>query len=139
LFIGYPQLVRGYDIGSFTAAECGPDLALTGACPAFDRLVGSRMLVGNLEFRFPLLRPFGLRRGVYGPVPVELAFFADGGVTWSAGTKPFQGDRQAVTSAGVAWRVNVFGFAVLEFDVAHPFQRPGKGWTFQWSFSPGGF
>jgi Tol biopolymer transport system component len=139
LFIGYPQLVRGYDIGSFTAAECGPDLALTGACPAFDRLVGSRMLVGNLEFRFPLLRPFGLRRGVYGPVPVELAFFADGGVTWSAGTKPFQGDRRAVTSAGVAWRVNVFGFAVLEFDVAHPFQRPGKGWTFQWSFSPGGF
>jgi hypothetical protein len=139
LFLGYPQLVRGYDMGSFTTAECGPTIATTGACPAFDRLVGSRMLVGNLELRFPLLRPFGLRRGVYGPVPVEVAFFTDAGVAWDAGERPFQGNRTAVTSAGAALRVNVFGIAVLEFDFARPFQRPGKGWTFQWSFSPGGF
>jgi hypothetical protein len=53
LFIGYPSLVRGYDVGSFDAADCGFDPS--GACPAFDRLIGSRMLVGNVEFRFPLL------------------------------------------------------------------------------------
>src|SRR6185503_15238191 len=51
LFLGYPNLVRGYDVGSFQAADCLP--TALSQCPAFDRLMGSRMLVGNLEFRFP--------------------------------------------------------------------------------------
>ena len=84
LFIGYPSLVRGYDVNSIGPDECAADT--TRDCPAFDRLMGSRMLVANLEFRFPLLRPFGLSRGMYGPLPVEVAFFADGGVAWSAAT-----------------------------------------------------
>ena len=46
------------------------------------------MLVGNLEFRFPLLRPFGASQRMYGPVPIEIALFADGGVAWSRGEKP---------------------------------------------------
>jgi hypothetical protein len=72
-------------IGSFASDECtvGP----TSSCDQFDRLLGSRMLVGNLEFRFPLLRPFGARAGMYGPVPVEAAFFIDGGVAWSRGAR----------------------------------------------------
>ena len=86
LFIGYPHLVRGYDTGTFEPDECPPTSA--GSCTAFDRLVGSRMLVANLEFRFPLLRPFGLNEGVYGPVPAEIALFADGGVAWSRGERP---------------------------------------------------
>ncbi|MFB3853156.1 MAG: BamA/TamA family outer membrane protein [Vicinamibacterales bacterium] len=137
LYIGYPQLVRGYDIGSFDTSECEDPTGTT--CPAFDRLVGSRMLVGNLEFRFPLLRPFGPSNNVYGPVPVEVAFFADAGVAWNKGEKPefFGGDRQAVSSAGIALRVNAFGYAVVELDFARPFQRPGKGWTFQFSLTPG--
>ena len=32
--------------------------------------------------------------------------------------------REAVASVGVAFRVNLLGFAVGEFDVAHPLQRP---------------
>jgi Tol biopolymer transport system component len=137
LFLGYPNLVRGYDVGSFQNADCVATTAST--CPAFDRLIGSRMLVGNLEFRFPLLRPFGASQRMYGPVPVEVAFFADGGAAWNRGEKPsfLGGSREGVASAGVTFRVNLLGFAVGSFDFAHPFQRPGRGWVFQFNLSPG--
>jgi WD40 repeat protein len=137
LFLGYPNLVRGYDVGTFQAADCLP--TAVSACPAFDRLVGSRLLLGNVEFRFPLLRPFGASQGMYGPVPVEVAFFADGGVAWNHGESPaiLGGSRAGVGSAGMAFRVNVFGFAVAQFDIARPFQRATGGWVFQFNLSPG--
>src|SRR5262249_14251943 len=59
LFLGYPDLVRGYDYGSFSASECGVNT--NGACPVFDQLIGSRLLVGNVEVRAPLLGLFGKR------------------------------------------------------------------------------
>lgn len=137
LFIGYPELIRGYDIGSFSASECTP--TATGSCAEFDRLLGSRMLLGNLELRFPLLRPFGVGSRMYGPVPTEVAFFADGGVAWNAGERPalFGGDRDPVASAGVTFRVNLFGFAVAQIDMAHPFQRPGRRLVWGFSLTPG--
>jgi outer membrane protein assembly factor BamA len=137
LFLGYPNLVRGYDVGTFRSNDCRPTAA--SECPEFDRLMGSRLLVGNLELRFPLLRPFGARPGMYGPIPVELAFFADGGVAWSRGDKPsfLGGGRQGVGSAGVTLRANLLGFAIGEFDFSRPFQRPGRGWVFQFNLSPG--
>jgi outer membrane protein assembly factor BamA len=137
LYIGYPWLVRGYDVGSFDNDECIGDA--TTSCAAIDRLVGSRMLIGNIEFRFPLLRPFGVSGNMYGPVPVEVAFFADGGTAWNTGERPeiFGGGRGGVSSAGVALRVNLFGFAVGEFDFARPFQRPGRGWIFGFNLMPG--
>jgi outer membrane protein assembly factor BamA len=137
LYIGYPTLVRGYDVNTFDASECVP--SATSQCPAFDRLLGSRMLVANLEFRFPLLRPFGLSRRMYGPLPVELGFFTDAGVAWSRGQRPalLGGTRHGVSSAGVTLRVNLMGFAVGEFDFSRPFQRPRKGWVFQFNLSPG--
>ena len=100
VFIGYPELLRGYDIGSFTAAECVA--GSLGTCEAFDRLIGSRMLVGNIEFRFPLLRPFGVREGMYGPVPVEVAFFADAGTAWTSIQRPSfaGGERRPVQQCG---------------------------------------
>lgn len=66
---------------------------------------------------------------MYGPVPVEVALFADGGVAWSRADKPsiFGGSRQGVGSAGVAFRVNVMGVAVAQLDFAHPFQRATQG------------
>ena len=148
MYIGYPSLIRGYDINSFGPGDCVPDA--TSQCPAFDRLLGSRMLVANVEFRFPLLRPFGVSQRMYGPVPVEVAFFADGGVAWNSlsqqtpigvtGTvtqpQPFKLSN-GVSSAGAALRVNLFGFAVGEFDFTRPFQRPGQGWVFQFTLAPG--
>ena len=95
--------------------------------------------MANAEFRFPLLRPFGLSRGMYGPLPVEVAFFVDSGVAWNRGESPefLGGAREAATSAGVALRMNMFGYTVAQFNVARPFQRPGQGWVFQFSLSPG--
>jgi Tol biopolymer transport system component len=137
LFIGYPSLVRGYDVGTFKASECPP--TEDGGCPVFDRLLGSRVLVGNLELRFPLLRPFGLREGVYGPVPMEVALFADGGLAWTREDKPTfaGGDRRGVSSVGAAVRINVFGFLIAQVNAARPLQRPGRGWVYQFSLSPG--
>jgi outer membrane protein assembly factor BamA len=137
VFIGYPELLRGYDIGSFTAAECVA--GSLGTCEAFDRLIGSRMLVGNIELRFPLLRPFGVREGMYGPVPVEVAFFADAGTAWTSIQRPSfaGGERRPVSSAGVTFRANVFGFAIAQIDLAYPFQRPGRGWVWGFSLAPG--
>jgi hypothetical protein len=137
LFLGYPNLVRGYDVGTFEAGDC---LATAVSdCPAFDRLIGSRLLVGNIEFRFPLLRPFGVSQRMYGPLPVEVAFFADGGVAWNRGERPelFGGSRQGVGSAGIAFRVNLLGFAIGQFDFARPFQKARQGWVFQFNLSPG--
>ncbi|MGE3886698.1 MAG: BamA/TamA family outer membrane protein [Vicinamibacterales bacterium] len=137
LYIGYPSLVRGYDVTSFDSSDCVPDA--TSDCPAIDRLLGSRLMVGSAEVRFPLLRPFGLSRGMYGPIPVEVALFADAGVAWSRGQKPdlFGGAREGVASAGVAFRVNLLGFAVAEFDIVKPFQRRNQGWMFAFNLLPG--
>ena len=109
MYIGYPSLVRGYDINTFGPSDCVP--SVVSQCPAFDRLLGSRMLVGNLEFRFPLLRPFGATSRMYGPIPIEVALFADGGVAWNSDQKPalFGGSRDGISSAGIALRANLFG------------------------------
>lgn len=138
LSIGYPTLVRGYDVYSIGYDECVADAS--GPCPVFDRLFGSRVLVGNLEFRFPLLRPFtGTSRNMYGPLPVELAFFLDGGAAWNGGQSPtwLGGSRAGVSSTGATLRLNLFGMAVGQMDVVRPLQRPRAGWLFQFSLSPG--
>ena len=76
---------------------------------------------------------------MYGPLPVEIAAFADAGVAWDQRTTPtlFGGDREGVASAGIAARTNVFGFLIMEFDVTRPFPRPAEGWTFQFPVTPG--
>lgn len=135
LFLGYPHLVRGYGVGSFRAGECGQQAG--GGCPVFDQLLGSRMLVGNLELRFPLV---GLvnRDQHYGWLPIEMALFADAGVAWTSGEAPSfaGGPREWVRSAGVALRANLFGFAVVEIDYVRPLDRPGRGWLWQFGFTP---
>ena len=140
LFLGYPTLVRGYESGSFINTECRP--TATSTCEVFDRLLGSRMMVGNFELRFPA---FGAATGQlrYGPVPLELALFADAGVAWTSAqndTPTFLGgDRKGVASYGAAARLNLFGAAVLELDYSRPLNRPGRGWLWQFQISPGGY
>jgi Tol biopolymer transport system component len=134
LYLGYPDLIRGYD--GITSAECVPNA--TDPCHVYDQLFGSRILLGNFEVRAPL---WGLFKGqlTYGPLPVEVALFADSGIAWTKGDKAsfLGGDRKLLTSVGAALRVNVFGYLVVETSIAHPFERPGKSWVWQWSFSPG--
>jgi hypothetical protein len=137
LYLGYPTLVRGYDVNSYSARECVA--TATSPCPVFDRLLGSRIIVGNVELRLPLLRAFGMSRQMYGPLPVEVAVFADGGVAWRGGERPSLagGSRDGVSSAGITLRANLAGFAIGQFDIVRPFQRPDAGWVFQFSLSPG--
>jgi Tol biopolymer transport system component len=137
LYVGYPDLIRGYDYNSFSADECG--VSTDGSCPVFDQLLGSRVLVANLELRFP---PFGALggKGFYGPIPIDLVAFADAGIAWDRQNKATflkNGTRKWVKSVGAAARVNLFGYAVVEIDYVHPLDRPNKGWLWQFNLSPG--
>jgi Tol biopolymer transport system component len=130
LFLGYPSLVRGYDSGSFTGAEC----ASASSCAVFDQLLGSRLLVGNLEVRAPLLGLFGAKR-LYGPLPIDVGAFFDAGVAWDSASSP--ADRSLVRSVGGTARLNLFGAAVLQLDYVKPLDRPGKSPYFTFNLLSG--
>ncbi len=148
LFIGYQQIIRGYDAGSFNFDECvdpiSGDSFVGGqfsSCPVFDQLFGSRMMVGNFELRAPFPQAFGLSRPSSFP-PITFALFFDAGVAWWSENTALQigGNRDPwnpVTSYGVAARINLFGVALLEIDYVHPNDRPKKDWIWQFGFSPG--
>lgn len=142
LFLGWPGLVRGYRVGSFGASECHPTASDPNGCPVFDRLLGSRMVVANLELRFPLFGVLGIGSGYYGALPIDFTVFGDGGVAWNNGQTPTVSttsatDRTAVYSAGAGLRFNLFGFAVLEFNMVHPFERPDKNLVWEVNLQEG--
>ncbi len=136
-FLGYPGLVRGYESSSFTSGEFQNDSSAT--TKTWNDLLGSKMLIANLELRFPLLGIFGLGDGFYGYFPVEMAFFYDTGVAWSNDQKIwlFGGKRDPVSSFGAALRINLFGYAVGEVDYVRPLNRPGVGWLWQFDIIEG--
>ena len=168
IYLGEETLIRGYGLGSINISkECGNNLQNPSACPVFDRMLGSRVDVFNLEFRIPLLGSpaFGLLPTSF--VPVEIAPFFDGGIAYSASQPPdFRWARTAnnipascannpqaaqdaslfgihcvdhipVFSAGITARANLLGYLILETYLAHPFQRPGKNWVVGVQLSPG--
>ncbi|MBA3893343.1 MAG: PD40 domain-containing protein [Gemmatimonadales bacterium] len=137
LFLGYS--VRGYRYGSFQASECDPPASAPGSCPVFDQLLGSRVLVGNVELRFPLFGVLGIGSGYYGALPLDFTIFGDGGLAWASDIDPSfaGGDREPVFSAGAGFRFNLFGFAVAEVNLVHPFDRPGKNWVWELNLQPG--
>jgi hypothetical protein len=139
LFLGNPGLVRGYTYGSFDASECVASGTDPTACPVFDQLLGSRILVGNVELRFPLLGVLGIGTGYYGALPVDFTVFADGGLAWVTDNDPSfaGGDRKPVYSAGAGLRFNLLGFAIAELNLVRPFDRPGKNWVWEFNLQPG--
>lgn len=124
IFLGYPGLVRGYDVGSFS-----------GPSPVFDELIGSKLLVANFELRFPLFGILGLGKGYYGWLPIETGGFYDIGVAWSNQIKPsFAGGvNKPVHSAGFMARMNLFGYLIGQVDYVRAFDHPNKKW--QWEFN----
>jgi outer membrane protein assembly factor BamA len=146
VFIGDPTLVRGYSYDSFDSSDCRPDAGGSlgnSACPQFDRLLGSRVGVANVEFRIPLFGARGL--GVFETAfpPLEIAPFFDAGVAWTGTSAPVwssksnSADRTPVMSTGVTSRLNMFGFAILEVYYARPFQRPGRTGVWGFLLQPG--
>ena len=133
LYLGYPWLVRGFDLGWHTN-DCVA--VLSSGCPELDDLLGSRLAVANLELRLPLLRAFGLSRSMYGPIPVEVAAFVDGGVAWRRSQVGRAGPGAPAWSTGVTIRTNMIGFGLGQLDIARPFSRPEAGWVVQFNLSP---
>jgi hypothetical protein len=138
IFIGYSSLVHGYDPNSFSAAECGPQLASNGSCPVLDQLIGSKIGVANAEARLELLGPLGVVPSKPVP-PVQAAWFYDTGEAWTGSSRAgfLGGPRSAVSSYGGALRINLLGYAVGEISLAHPNDRPGRNWLWQFSLVPG--
>ena len=131
LYLGYPSLVRGYDRDSFIVDQCVAPLSR--GCEGLDQMLGSRIAVGNLELRFPLLRPLGVSRDMYGPGAVELAFFVDAGTVWGRTATKAETLSGVATSAGVSLRTNVTGLGLGQFAIVRPFRNAEEGWVFQFS------
>ena len=129
---GLRSLVRGYDLRSFAADQCG---RYARACSILDELSGGRFALLNLEVRAPVPGLF-TRRLQYGRiVPVEAIAFADVGYLWTRSGSG--GDETRFRSVGAGARFNLGG-VVFEATGARPFDRPGRdGWTFGFLLRPG--
>ena len=141
LYIGQDSLIHGYNISSIGFEEC-VSAPGSSSCPVFDRLVGSRIGVANLEVRVPLVgnKQFGLLNGF---VPTEFFAFADAGAAWTKNesvkirfAKNNATDRVPVTSVGGGLRL-LLAYIPLEFYAAKPFQRPQKGWVTGFNIAAG--
>jgi Tol biopolymer transport system component len=143
IFAGHPSIVRGYSAETFRPEECTAVASNPGACPEFDRLVGSRLVAAGIELRIPLFGNdrLGLLRSPL--FPVDIAPFVDGALTWTKNDSPTLEfstntlERVPVFSAGVSARMNLFGYAVVELFYAKPFQRPERDWVFGFQLAPG--
>jgi hypothetical protein len=131
-FLGSRQFVHGYGWGSL---RCQPDGR--GECGAYDDLLASRLAVGNVEIRVPIM---GMLSGElrYRPVPAEAFVFADTGYVW-AQPQAFtfaEPSRRLIGSFGIGARLNAFGLP-LEIAAVRALTAPARGWSFDFSFRPG--
>jgi hypothetical protein len=134
-------------------------------------MFGSRVMLGNAEFRIPLFGTpeFGLINLPF--LPTEIAPFFDAGIAYAQNQNPsfkfaredetipqacdisqkqnptqdeiqhaaYYGcaERIPVFSTGLSMRFNLFGYAIMEAYIAHPFQRPKKNWVWGFQLAPG--
>lgn len=108
MYVGFSNVVRGYDIGSFDVDECGGNIQQN--CALVEDLIGSRLLV----YRRRTARASS--RGVHGHarirIPAEILGFFDAGVAWDSSSKPSgfgDGTRPWARSVGAGARVNALG------------------------------
>jgi Tol biopolymer transport system component len=128
-YLGSSYFVRGH---RQDLRYCRPDA--TRVCG--DELLGNRMLVGNLEVRFPI---WGLRsRQIeYGVIPIDAFLFADGGIISGAGSRePGAGRRTGISSIGFGIRVNAGGLP-LEVGAVRALDGPRPRWQFDLGFRVG--
>jgi hypothetical protein len=131
--LGLQYLVRGYPWGARLRCPSNGERE----CTSIDGLVANRMLVGNMELRFPV-RGVLAREVNYGFLPLEGVIFADAALAWSSGGKFVAPGltRIPLRSVGAAVRANAIGF-ILEVDAVRPLDRSHKGWLFSLNFRPG--
>jgi outer membrane protein assembly factor BamA len=123
------------------ATQEGQDNA--SPCLVLDQLFGSRIGVGNVELRFPLIQALVVGGGL-GVPPIEGFAFYDAGIAWGEGTPPGVDpglqpepiERELLSSAGVGGRINLFGYMVIEAVYVRPFTGE-RGWHWQFAIQPG--
>jgi Tol biopolymer transport system component len=142
-YIARPDFVRGYDRNNSFNLNC-PILDSRSSCNAV-QLLGSRVAVGNVELRFPLIRSVELGFMPASLPPIDGLFFYDVGVAWSSRqrlfwTRPFDYDvstqRYPLQSYGAGLRLNIFNYAILRWDYAIPMDAPSRRGFWTWSLWP---
>lgn len=137
LSFAYPTLTRGNSLDNIDRYE--------GDKYTINQIFGSRMLVGNVEWRLPFSGPERLAVIPSRIVFTELSLFVDGGLAWTEDEKPTverssdpSFDRIPFVSTGVSMRVNLFGMIIIEPFYAFPWRgdRFDRG-VFGLNFAPG--
>ena len=139
-----PGYIRGYDREAYLSSNCGvigTSTTASSSCSA-TQLLGSRIAMGSVELRFPLIRRFDLGFLPITMPPVDGEFFYDAGMAWAGGqsvtlTQPANYDpttmRYFLRSFGYGVRVNVFNIALLKFDYAIPRDSFNNKGYWNWS------
>ena len=141
-WVGRPDFIRGYNRDLFADVQCsGIPTQDNSQCGA-NETVGSRVAFANAELRFPIVRRLGNGRSI-GLPPLDGLLFYDAGVAWSQGqsvsvTQPAGYDiskqRELLQSYGFGFRLNLFNIAIIRWDWAVPFSRPGEKAFGTWFF-----
>ncbi len=143
-YIGRADIIRGYDRENYYSNECVSAPSGTGQCSA-TQLLGSRVAFGNAELRFPVVRPFKVKKTLVQFLPVDGLLFFDAGVAWSRGqqlsvSRPANYDwtthRYPLRSYGYGFRVNLFNFAILRIDRSYPLDAASKKGYWFWTLGP---
>jgi Tol biopolymer transport system component len=137
-FLGSNYFVRGHRMD---LRYCPPDPGRVCG----EELLGSRLLVSNVEIRFPL---WGIvsRELDYGRIPADGFIFADGGLVWSgrgrgsAERDPFAlapgNNANGISSIGAGIRLNAGGLP-FEFAMIRALDGPRPGWQSDFGFRVG--
>ncbi|HET9834410.1 MAG TPA: BamA/TamA family outer membrane protein, partial [Vicinamibacterales bacterium] len=117
------DVVRGY-------GDTGPD---PGGTPY---LTADRLLVGNVELRFPIPGVLS-RRMRWNALPMEGLIFSDAGRFSIPDLTTGHTSAAFLRSAGAGVRIVAAG-VVFELDAVRPLGNPlSQGWTFSFNFRPG--
>jgi hypothetical protein len=154
IYLGWPFLIRGYGRED-VADRCEATLSSGGGTECelyFDELLGTRIVLVNLELRVPIIRQL-IVGNTLGLPPVEGFAFFDAGSAWGKSQQPDGSiitttptfrrgvdsaldKRGILSSGGVGARVNLFGYFVLEAAYVKPFERD-RGFHWQFALQPG--
>jgi len=127
LYLGYPWYIRGYDNNKIYEMMDYEEVQ-----EAINQLYGDKIVVANLELRFPFTGPERLSLIKSKLLFTELCLFLDAGLAWydfEDISFDYRADgrdlRMPVYSAGASFRVNIFGAIILEPYYVFPFRDDG--------------